>query len=246
MASAKTRLGDVVRFDLGDGLYAFGRVYPDKILIYRSSGEDIAPVATRDFVLAVSHRGRLEPELRGLSIVGRDPLSPDEDPSPPTWFLNESGKATLLVGACRPASSSERQRYQRLVGGTWNQIVAFIRQALGFAGIEIEEDDEPEVERAPIDALTMMDLPREPGEVTIEIRVPGEMPTKAMLKARDAIEAFFSSREGEEVDDVGAGGGVMIIHIVTDNLRRTAEEAFRLVNSHRLLQRTRIFAERSE
>lgn len=244
MRSRKANMGDVVRFDLGDGLYAFGRHYSDSMRIYRSSGEDRPPIGVRDFVLWVASAGA-KPGSAQLPIVAYDPLGPEEEPEPPKWTMDTWGKPRLMTGGeLRSASEHDLRTHQRIIGGTWSEAVAAIREVLGFSPTTALRADEAPLQ--PVSAMDLLRMPMEPGEVTIEIRLNDDMPSDSDLRLRDALEAHFDSRDEEEVDDVGAGGGVMIVHLVTSDLRRTSSEAFRMASSLGLLPRTRIFAIETE
>jgi hypothetical protein len=247
MAKAKAKkpsTGDVVRFDLGHGVFAFGRIYSESIRIYRSTGQDRAPIGLREFVLWVANAG-FKPGSPQLPVVAHDPLTPDEQSDPPAWVIDAWGKPRLLLNTeARPASADDIRRYQRLMGGTWPEVVAAIRESLGLAPVLVVANETAPAE--PIGPLDLLRLPRVPGEVTIEVRVNSNMPSTIELRARDAIEEFFNARAGEEVDDVGSGEGVMIVHVVTGDLRKTAEDAFRLTNSLGIGDRTRVFAEETD
>jgi hypothetical protein len=106
---AKSIPGAVCQFELGESLFAYGRLYRDaSIAIYQSISDQPRepPIGERSFRFVVGIYddvpGRLE-----CPIVGEDPFGQDEDPWPPACKVVDPITGSVQIyhrGELRPAS----------------------------------------------------------------------------------------------------------------------------------------------
>jgi hypothetical protein len=60
-----------------------------------------------------------------------------------------------------------------------------------------------------------------PAQIHIQIVYPGDgLPSEALLRRRRALEEKLEARRAGEITDAGGGGGVMDVHLETEDVRR--------------------------
>ena len=82
MSRHRKQLGDVYELALGDGSFAYGRIYRDAAVAFyraRSPAPGQPPIGSRDFEFTVGVYNR---DIASMRWVGRDPFAPGEDDWP--------------------------------------------------------------------------------------------------------------------------------------------------------------------